>query len=123
MRNDSSKTVTKYTKDYRMQEQASFSLGQPIVGNPAICAIKDQVSCDLSDEAVILQLQDGIYYGLDPVGASVWKLIQTPKTIAEVRDAILEEYDVTPEQCEADLRALLANMKEQRLVTIEDRGA
>ena len=59
-----------------------------------------------------------MYYGLDPIGASVWKLIQTPKTIAEIRDAILEEYDVTPEQCEADLQALLEDMKEQRLVTV-----
>ena len=105
------------------EEQASISSVQAITGNPAICAVKDQVSCDLSDEAVILQLQDGIYYGLDPVGASIWKLIQTPKIITEVRDAILEEYDVTPERCEADLRALVAKMKEQRLVTSEDWGA
>jgi hypothetical protein len=89
-----------------------------MTGNPIICAVKDQVTCDLSGEAVILQLQDGMYYGLDPIGASVWKLIQTPKTIAEIRDAILEEYDVTPEQCEADLQALLEDMKEQRLVTV-----
>ena len=88
----------------------------------SICAVKDQVTCDLSGEAVILQLQDGMYYGLDPVGASIWKFIQTPKTITEVRDAIVEEYDVTPEQCEADLRALLAEMKEQRLVTVEEGG-
>jgi len=89
-----------------------------MTGNPTICAVKDQVTCDLSGEAVILQLQDGMYYGLDPIGAFIWKLIQTPKTIAEIRDAILEEYDVTPEQCEADLRALLEDMKEQRLVTV-----
>ena len=103
-----------------MQEQASIHLQQAITRNPPICAVKNQVTCDLSGEAVILQLQDGIYYGLDLVGASVWKLIQTPKTITEVRDAIVEEYDVTPEQCEADLRALLAEMKEQRLVTVEE---
>ena len=102
-----------------MQEQASIHFGQAITGNPAICAVKEQVTCDLSGEAVILQLQDGMYYGLDPVGATVWRFIQTPKTITEVRDAIVEEYDVTPERCEADLRALLAEMKEQRLVTVE----
>ena len=85
---------------------------------PAVCAVPDQVTCDLSGEAVILQLQDGIYYGLNPVGACIWNLIQTPKTISEVRDAILDEYDVTPEQCEADVRALVAEMKEHALVTV-----
>jgi hypothetical protein len=103
-----------------MQEQASTHLRQTIARNPSISAVKNQVTCDLSGEAVILQLQDGMYYGLDLVGASVWKLIQTSKTITEVRDAIVEEYDVTPEQCEADLRALLAEMQEQRLVTVEE---
>ena len=106
-----------------MQEQASIHLGQPITRNPAFCAVKDQVTCDLSGEAVILQLQDGMYFGLDAVGASVWKLVQTPKTITELRDAIVAEYDVMPEQCEADLRALLTDMKEQRLVTVEEGGS
>ena len=107
---------------FGMQEQATIHSGQAITGNPAICAVKDQVTCDLSDEAVILQLQDGVYYGLNPLGASIWKFIQTPRTLTEVRDAILEEYDVPPERCEADLRALLAELEEQRLVTVEESG-
>ena len=105
-------------KDSGMQEQTSINSGQAITGNPAICAVKDQVTCDLSGEAVILQLQDGMYYGLNHLGTSIWKCIQTPKTITEVRDAILEEYEVTAERCEADLRILLAEMMEQRLVTV-----
>ena len=33
------------------------------------------VATDLGDEAAILNLKDGVYYGLDPVGARVWSLI------------------------------------------------
>jgi hypothetical protein len=105
-----------------MQEGEFINSESPLSGNPTVCAVKDQVTCQLSDEAVILQLQYGVYFGLDSVGASIWRLIQTPKTITEVRDAIVEEYEVTPEQCEADLQALLAGMKEQRLVTVEEGG-
>jgi len=86
------------------------------------CAVKDQVTCDLSGEAVILQINDAVYYGLDPVGARIWALIQTPKTIAEIRDTIVEEYDVTPEQCEADLRKLLEEMMAKKLVEVGDQG-
>ncbi len=102
-----------------MENQLPPPSSSPLIGNPAVCAVNDQVTCDLSGEAVILQLSDSMYYGLDPVGASVWKLVQTPRTVTEVRDAIIEEYDVTPEQCEADVRALLGEMAESRLVTVQ----
>ena len=34
-----------------------------------VVAAKDQVSCDLAGEAAILNMKNGVYYGLDPVGA------------------------------------------------------
>src|ERR1700730_14483347 len=48
-------------------------------------AVPDQVSCDLAGEAVILNLKNGIYFGLDPVGARIWSLIQKPTTFADLR--------------------------------------
>ena len=43
-----------------------------------IVVSKEQASAALGDEAAILNLKDGVYYGLDPVGARIWKLVQTP---------------------------------------------
>jgi hypothetical protein len=77
----------------------------------------DQVSCDLGGEAAILHLKTAIYYGLDPVGARVWDLLRTPKTLAELRDAILEEYDVDPARCESDLRDLLEKLAAAGLIS------
>ena len=34
------------------------------------------------DEVVLLNLRDGVYYGLDGVGARVWTLVQEPRTVA-----------------------------------------
>lgn len=76
----------------------------------------DQVSCDLGGEAAILHLKAAIYYGLDPVGARVWDLLRTPKTLAEIRDAIVAEYDVEPARCERDLRDLLDKLAAERLI-------
>ena len=53
-----------------------------------VSAFPEQVSCDLLGEAVILDLRKGIYYGLNEVGAQVWALIQQPRTISEIHDAI-----------------------------------
>ena len=76
-----------------------------------------QVSCDLGGEAAILHLQTAIYYGLDPVGARIWDLLRTPRTLAEIRDAILAEYDVEPARCERDLRGLLEKLAAAGLIS------
>ncbi len=78
------------------------------------------VSCDLAGEAAILDMKDGVYYGLDPVGASIWNLIQKPVVLGEVRDQILEEYDVGVEECQSDLLELVSQLVENGLVEVLD---
>ena len=81
---------------------------------------QDQVSCDLSGESAILNLKAGVYYGLNEVGTRVWKLIQEPKRVSELRDAILEEYEVDPHRCETDIMALLQDLLENGLIEVRN---
>ena len=83
-----------------------------------IVVSKDQVSCDLAGEAAILNLKNGIYYGLNPVGARIWALIQEPVTFAQIRDALLDDYDVERLSLESDIRDLLNQLAEQGLVEV-----
>ena len=84
-----------------------------------IAVSANQVSCDLAGEAAILNLKNSVYYGLDPVGASVWNLIQEPKTFAEIRRVLLGIYEVDSSQLESDLQALLGQLSEQGLIDIQ----
>lgn len=82
-------------------------------------ASDQQISCDVDDEVVLLSMQNGQYYGLNQVGASIWRLIQRPRTLAEVRDNLLEEYaDVSPETCSIEVLAFTANMLALGLVQL-----
>lgn len=84
-----------------------------------LSAAPDQVSCELDGQAVILGLFDGIYYGLNPVGATVWSLLEkAPHTVAELRDAVTDQYDVDAPTAEADLLELLADMLHRGLVEL-----
>ena len=69
-----------------------------------ITPVKDQVCCDLDGESVILNLQDGVYYGLNQVGSVIWALIREPMTVGNLRERLLDEYEVEPQQCEEALR-------------------
>jgi Coenzyme PQQ synthesis protein D (PqqD) len=88
-----------------------------------VVAAKEQVSCNLAEEAVILNLNAGVYYGLNSVGTRVWNLIQERKTVQEIRDVILGEYDVDPDRCERDLLVLLRDLAANKLIKVEDETA
>jgi hypothetical protein len=95
-------------------------MGERITGKSIIVVSPDQVSCDLSGEAAILNLKSGVYFGLNTVGASIWKLIQEPRTIKEIRDALVEEYDVEPKCCVQDILELLQELSIHELIQIVD---
>jgi hypothetical protein len=94
-----------------------MTVDQPITAATIVMASTDQVSCDLAGEAAILNLKNAVYYGLDPVGARVWTLVQQATTVGAVRDAILQEYDVERERCERDLFELLHKLAAEGLIT------
>jgi len=83
-----------------------------------LVAARDQVSTELEGEAVILNLADGVYYGLDGVGARVWELLREPRSVAELRDEVVAEFDVDGETAERDLLALLGELAARRLVEV-----
>lgn len=82
-------------------------------------AIPPQVMArTVGDETVILDLACGTYYGLDPVGARIWQLLSDGQTLAQVRDVMLAEYDVSIEDLERDLNRLLHELSDKNLVNL-----
>lgn len=83
-----------------------------------VSAAAEQVSCPLGDEAAILNLKNTVYYGLDPVGSRIWALLQQKRSVSELRDALVEEYDVEAGRCERDLLDLLEKMRAEGLIQV-----
>ena len=83
-----------------------------------VVVAKKQVSCPLGDEAAVLNLKNSVYYGLDSVGSRVWTLLQQPRSVGELRDALLSEYEVEARRCEQDLLALLESMRSEGLIEV-----
>lgn len=91
-----------------------------IDSNTQITASDNQVSSVLDDEEVILNLENGTYYGLNPVGARVWRLLQEPSTLTEICDALEAEFDAERERIQRDVVALLHDLKEEGLIHLEE---
>jgi hypothetical protein len=93
----------------------------PLSLQTTVMVTSQQVSCPLGDESAILNMKNSVYYGVNPVGATVWNLLKEAKTVGQIRDAILNEYEVDALRCEKDLFALLEEMRSEGLIEVRDR--
>lgn len=88
-----------------------------------VVAAEGQLGAAVEDERVLLDRDADRYYGLNPVGARIWELVQQPARLDELREAITAEFDVDAETCERDLRAFLADLADAGLVEVADDAA
>jgi hypothetical protein len=70
----------------------------------------------VGEDCVMLDLANGTYFGLDAIGARVWRLLGEGRSLQEVCDALVAEYDVTAAQAEADVTSLVAELAAHGLV-------
>lgn len=75
------------------------------------------VTRGVGGEMMLLDLDSGSYFGLDPIGAEVWQAIEAGKPLAEACDALERQYDVAREQLERDVLALVGQLIEKGLVS------
>ena len=90
-----------------------------ITDSATVVVADDLLASAFGAELVILNLKDGVYYGLEDVGARIWSLLQRPMTVGAIRDAIVAEFDVEPERCGRDLRSLLQDLASRGLIRVE----
>jgi hypothetical protein len=53
----------------------------------------------------------------------LWELLQNSITVREIRDRVLQEYDVSVEQVEADLQSFLFELADAKLIEVRSGNA
>jgi hypothetical protein len=94
------------------------SAGSPLTPATRIVAGRGQLSANLSGDAVILGLDDSIYYGLDGSGARIWELAQAPATLASIADTLCLEFDVERDVAMRDLMDLADTLVKRGLLDV-----
>ena len=76
----------------------------------------DLLSADVGDEIVALDAHAGHCYGFNSVAASVWRQLEQPRSFDEIKRSLLDEFEVSEEECTADLERLLADLVDKGLL-------
>ena len=65
---------------------------------------------ELEDEAVLLNMENQQYFGLNDVGARMWKSLMEAGTIAAAGDLLGETYGIEQTIIRADLEGLVRDL-------------
>lgn len=71
----------------------------------------------VNGEALILTPHNAVLHTLNPVATRIWELMREQRTVQGLVTAIVDEYDVAPATAEADIRELLADLKERQILS------
>jgi Coenzyme PQQ synthesis protein D (PqqD) len=70
----------------------------------------------VEDEAVLLHVPSGTYYGLNTTGILLWQAVQNKQPLLSVVDAILNEYEVERSEVFNDVQILLQDLLNNGLI-------
>lgn len=70
---------------------------------------------EIAGEAILVPIHRHVQdmqsiYTMDSVGADIWNLIDGQRTVGEIRDALLVEYDVEPDDLAKDVDEFIAQL-------------
>ena len=73
------------------------------------------VSRKIADEFILVPIRQkvgdlGSIYTLNEVAARIWELIDGKIKVREIKDKMVEEFEVTPEEAEKDLREYIQQL-------------
>lgn len=79
----------------------------------------DIVASDVDGELVLINIDDGKYYGLNPVGSAIWRQLEAPQSMTALVAALTEEFDGDPAIVERETIAFVGELTGQSLVLTE----
>ena len=87
--------------------------------NTRVSIPNDVLFHELDGEAVLLQLQSGKYYGLDPIGTRIWSLLAQNGSLLAAYQVMMDEYDIDEARLQADLLALVERLVASGLIQLD----
>jgi hypothetical protein len=77
------------------------------------------IQAEVDGELVALHVDNGACYGFNPTATRIWALIETPQLLSALTRKLVEEYEVDPETCDRQVRAVLKDLEQDGLVELQ----
>ena len=84
--------------------------------NATYATLDSVLESKLGNEAVLMDMESGLYFGLDPVGSFVWQGLKDGKAPAEIIELLPDEFEDVPDSARDDVVRFLRELAEKELI-------
>lgn len=95
-------------------------MNEIIRDNTIVLQNKDLHEADIDDEKVMMNIDKGKYYGLNSVGTRIWEIVSEPKTIDEIVEILLSEYEVSLEECRQAVIKFISRLQDEGMILVRN---
>ena len=89
-----------------------------LVPTTRVRAAANQLSTEVGEDAMVLDLDQGVYFGIEGAGQLIWRLVQQPIFVDDVVTAVVAEYDVDPARATDEVVGFLDELRENHLLDV-----
>jgi hypothetical protein len=83
----------------------------------------DWLVAKIGGEVVMMSVQSDHYIGLNKIGARIWELIDSPRTMEDLCDLLVRQFKVSPELCRAEVDSFLRDLEKHGAVAFDSSEA
>ncbi|MBF0525610.1 MAG: PqqD family protein [Deltaproteobacteria bacterium] len=80
----------------------------------------EAIFAPIDDGLAVFDAERGAYFDFNAIARSIWDTLDAPITPTNLRDRLLDKYDVTREQCLMEVMEFLDFLLEKGLVHVVD---
>jgi hypothetical protein len=74
----------------------------------------------LDGEVVIINLDTGIYYSTNGIGAAIWRLLDTGVSVEQIVSTMTKCYTGDPQEIETEVKTLVDKFQQESLIVADD---
>lgn len=86
-------------------------------------AQSDVVDCDIGGDRALLHLDTNTYFTMNATASMLWLALSEPRSLEDLVNLVTENFEVTAEQCRADITTLVDQMLAAKVIGTTTAGA
>lgn len=95
-----------------------MGIEQSLIPSTIIVRSQEVLFSTVDDELVLMSIDQGLYFGLDSIGADIWTRLEKPLRIADLCAGLADDYQGDPAMIERDVMDLLHRLAGRKLIAV-----
>ncbi|UOK70403.1 PqqD family protein [Ancylobacter polymorphus] len=90
----------------------------PLSPNSEVVRRSHPLEAAVGDTQVLLDVQQGLYFGLNPIASRIWQRLERPVRVSDLCGSLKAEYEGEDGRIDADVFAFLTQLEAQNLIDV-----